>query len=372
MLCVEDHFQTSKPAFEWALKHMVDEDDDVHIVTVLPPVAYSVTPVAPLATAGAVSAVTHQWEAQKKHDEMEAADTLKQAVACVRATNMKLRHLHTHALPAMGGASGVGATLVEYANAKKVDVTVLGSRGHGAMKRSMLSMVGLGSVSDHCVHTLHSPVLVVRQGCHETLAVAQPETATPSNGSDLPSVSEGGVRRKICVAVDASEHSKAMMEWALGHLIKETDELHIITVAPPISYPILDDTSPAVSALETKQWQEAKDEALKKAEATARAAVEMAGNCGVPLEHVWFKSLIPEGGASGVGESICHYLEQNGNNMLVVGNRGLGAFQRCAPPHRSKCRSAPAPCDEHIGIAITMLAVHWQDITPTSASNQHS
>lgn len=44
MLCVEDHFQTSKPAFEWALKHMVDEDDDVHIVTVLPPVAYSVTP----------------------------------------------------------------------------------------------------------------------------------------------------------------------------------------------------------------------------------------------------------------------------------------------------------------------------------------
>lgn len=286
MFCVEDHFQTSKPAFEWALKHLVDEDDDVHIITVLPPVAYSVTPVAPLATAGAVSAVTHQWEAQKKHDEMEAAETLKQAVDCVKGTNLKLRHLHTHALPAMGGASGVGSTIVEYANAKKVDITVLGSRGHGAMKRSLLSMVGLGSVSDHCVHSLHSPILVVRQGCHQTLEVAQPAGAPSTNGSTLPAVEEGGRHRKICVAVDASDHSKAMIEWALDHLIKETDELHIITVAPPVSYPILDDTSPAVSALETKQWQDAKDEALKKAETTARAAVELSGKHGTDRKSV--------------------------------------------------------------------------------------
>jgi len=46
------------------------------------------------------------------------------------------------------------------------------------------------------------------------------------------------------------------------------------------------------------------------------------------LDNVWFKALYPEGGASGVGESICHYIQSNHNNMLVIGNRGEGGFKR--------------------------------------------
>lgn len=49
-------------------------------VAVLPPVAMNVYPVAPVATAAAVAAVTHQWEAQKQHDEQHATEVLRDAV----------------------------------------------------------------------------------------------------------------------------------------------------------------------------------------------------------------------------------------------------------------------------------------------------
>ena len=48
----------------------------------------------------------------------------------------------------------------------------------------------------------------------------------------------------------------------------------------------------------------------------------------IPLEHVWYKALQPEGGASGVGESLLHYVKSNHNNMLIVGNRDLGPWKR--------------------------------------------
>lgn len=40
----------------------------------------NVYPVAPVATAAAVAAVTHQWEAQKQHDEEHATEVLRDAV----------------------------------------------------------------------------------------------------------------------------------------------------------------------------------------------------------------------------------------------------------------------------------------------------
>lgn len=50
------------------------------VLAVLPPVAMNVYPVAPVATAAAVAAVTHQWEAQKQHDEQHATEVLRDAV----------------------------------------------------------------------------------------------------------------------------------------------------------------------------------------------------------------------------------------------------------------------------------------------------
>jgi len=327
LICVEEHFKVSRPAFEWSLSHVVDADDELHIVTVLPPVVYGATPVAPLATAGAVSAITNQWDAQKRLDELSAADTLKEAVQLVKDSGAKLKGVHTHAIPSTGGASGFGASLVQYAESRKVDMAILGSRGYGAVKRSLLSVVGLGSVSDYCVHNLHCPVLVVRQGCLETFSVAQP-VLSQEDGAAAPAEETAASKRKICLSLDSSEHSKKMLEWALTHLIKQTDEIHVVSVAPPVTYPVLDDTAPAVCAMETKYAEEAMKETYDAAEKEARKACSVIKEHGLSLDNVWFKALYPEGGASGVGESICHYIQSNHNNMLVIGNRGEGGFKR--------------------------------------------
>jgi nucleotide-binding universal stress UspA family protein len=52
-------------------------------------------------------------------------------------------------------SAGVGDSLVEFAKAKGVDMVAVGSRGMGSMKRSLMSLVGLGSVSDYVLHQLH-------------------------------------------------------------------------------------------------------------------------------------------------------------------------------------------------------------------------
>lgn len=44
LFCVEDHFYEHKHAFLWALTHLVNEGDELHVVTVLPLSAYSASP----------------------------------------------------------------------------------------------------------------------------------------------------------------------------------------------------------------------------------------------------------------------------------------------------------------------------------------
>ena len=218
----------------------------------------------PLA-AYAAGAIAQSYEMQKKRNELTAVDTLKEAVEVVDSLDLKLSAVETHALNATGGASGVASSIVEYANRIKADVAVLGSRGGGALQRSLRSVVGLGSVSDYAVHNMHCPLLVVRQGCLETFEVAQP--ASTSEGAAAPP------KRKICLACDSSDASKAMIQWTLDHLITPEDEVHIVSVATPVEYPVLDDTSPAVCAMETKYWQDAKNDKLDQADHTAREFV---------------------------------------------------------------------------------------------------
>jgi nucleotide-binding universal stress UspA family protein len=66
------------------------------------------------------------------------------------------------ALEPEGGASDVGLSIKHYAEANKIDVVVMGSRGMGAIRRAVMSFVGLGSVSEWCVANLTCPVIIVR------------------------------------------------------------------------------------------------------------------------------------------------------------------------------------------------------------------
>ncbi len=51
-----------------------------------------------------------------------------------------------------------GHHLVDKANDEKVDLIVMGTRGMGTIKRTIM-----GSVSDHVIHHAHCPVVVCRQ-----------------------------------------------------------------------------------------------------------------------------------------------------------------------------------------------------------------
>ena len=62
---------------------------------------------------------------------------------------------------------GIGDALVQLAARDKVELVMIGSRGLGAFKRNLLSVIGLGSISDHLVHHCACPVLVVRPQEHQ-------------------------------------------------------------------------------------------------------------------------------------------------------------------------------------------------------------
>ena len=140
-------------------------------------------------------------------------------------------------LPAAGGASGVGESLCEFARARGADLVAVGSRGLGGLQRSLMTLVGLGSVSDYCAHQLPVPVMVVRPKAAAAAAAggaAAAAAAEPAGGSG----GQGGGRRVVVLAVDDSAHSTHALRWVLSRLIAPGDELHCVCVALPVPYPV--------------------------------------------------------------------------------------------------------------------------------------
>ena len=74
--------------------------------------------------------------------------------------------------------------------AEGVDLLVVGSRGMGAVARSLLGLVGMGSVSDHLAHHSSSPLLVV-QGVagHGGDGLSDPDLTPGGPGGTVQSMS---------------------------------------------------------------------------------------------------------------------------------------------------------------------------------------
>jgi len=60
-------------------------------------------------------------------------------------------------------ASSIGKAILNFAHEKNIDVAVMGDRGMGSMKSSLMGSLGLGSVSEFCARNLKCPVLVVKE-----------------------------------------------------------------------------------------------------------------------------------------------------------------------------------------------------------------
>lgn len=83
---------------------------------------------------------------------------------------------------------------MEFANKVKPTMVFLGSRGLGAVKRSLMSLVGLGSVVDYCSHHLKCPIMVVKTNTEEMQVLRTAEEA--SENVVAP--------KKVCIAVDGT------------------------------------------------------------------------------------------------------------------------------------------------------------------------
>ncbi|KAI3423019.1 hypothetical protein D9Q98_010704 [Chlorella vulgaris] len=259
-----------------------------------------------MATAAAVAALSANWDQQRKAEEEACRHRLYDLVHSLPEDVKRSVDIHRHVLPAAGGASGVAESVVAFVKEQGAELVVVGSRGMGAARSTLMSLIGLGSVSSYLVHNLHCPVAVYRGRADDTAAKA---------------------KRRVLVSLDDSEASRQALEWAVGNVLGPTDELHLVCVALPIPFPIVAEDAAASEVLEADEYDAATHDSNHYARETVTAAVDRAV-AKVERERIFFKALPPEGGASDVGQSVVHYSKANGVDLVVLGARGMGSFKR--------------------------------------------
>lgn len=303
ILAIDDS-DCSISAAKWACETLARPGDELHLVGCQGIISAGMGPALPAATAGSVAAFTATYHDALKQEEQR----VKSLLTTVKNEILKRPDLHLHSLPAAGGASGVGESIVSWAKHEHADLVVLGSRGMGAVKSTFMSVVGLGSVSEYCLHHMDRGAVAI------------------VHGTDLSKHKEV---RKVLVAVDDSHHAQHAQKWCIENVLGPKDELHIVSVALPVPYVIAADDAAAAHVLEVAEEDEVSEDSREYAQTTVKNAVEFATEkCKVDKERVFFKALEPEGGASDIGLSIKHYQEANGIDVVVVGSRGMGAVKR--------------------------------------------
>jgi hypothetical protein len=72
----------------------------------------------------------------------------------------------------------------------QADLVVVGSRGMGSFKRSIMGFAGLGSVSDYALHHSKGAAVVVVKATEEQLPAAEPHLAAVA-GSEVAAGAAG-------------------------------------------------------------------------------------------------------------------------------------------------------------------------------------
>lgn len=131
-----DGSANSLNALKWTIETVLDPEDSIFLITVTP----------------------------FEDFQSDAERILRDCWDYTHNAGVKASHIHTRTLAAKGSTStgGVGEALVAYIESERMALVVLGSRGLGSIKASLMGSVGMGSVSDWCVHHLRCPIIVVR------------------------------------------------------------------------------------------------------------------------------------------------------------------------------------------------------------------
>ena len=175
-------------------------------------------------------------------------------------------------------------TLLNVAEREHADLVVVGSRGISRLKELIL-----GSVSHGVLHHAHCPVLIER-------------------GRAKPF-------RRILLASDGSSKARMAASAAFA-LAKRFDAcLTVLNVFEPYGWLFPGDPEPdAVQGIEEKSWSEQDRRFVQESVQSAARETDMSFDLHQERGHA--------------GDAIVRYAESNEFDLIVLGSRGLGIFDR--------------------------------------------
>mmetsp|Transcript_24964 Transcript_24964/g.69621 ORF Transcript_24964/g.69621 Transcript_24964/m.69621 type:complete len:366 (+) Transcript_24964:323-1420(+) len=317
MVCLDVHPEASQRTVRFAMRELVKAGDTIRIATVLPLGANSTTDDAMDSAYGWSG---QSWKKEREKNTAVAMEAMHNAIKLVKSYEVDVQVLDCLLEP-QGGASGIGASLTNYAEQHAVDIVVVGSRGYGTFRRGVMTLAGLGSVSNHCMNNLHCPIICVKQDI--------PSTEQNSEEDLKPGA-------RLCLAVDNTDHSHRMVQWAASTFVKPHTKVHVISVC----HTSLDhtfqnqgavallDPSPPIPPAEDAFQPEVHQVLAREAHRAISSTIATLKARGVIEGNIFSKVLEPEGGASDVGLSIVNYVNKYKFNVTVIGNRCESGFQK--------------------------------------------
>lgn len=152
-----DESPVSKEALEWCLNNFIHKNDNVRLLSVIDSEnrpAYGTPGGIPMEMGPSDSPDPEQLERRRKL-LLEYGKMAKKKTNGVKTS--------TVVSSSLGTSSDHGREICEFAAENNADVLVLGSRGWGSFRRSIMSVFGLGSVSNFVVNHATVPNIMIHK-----------------------------------------------------------------------------------------------------------------------------------------------------------------------------------------------------------------
>jgi nucleotide-binding universal stress UspA family protein len=256
---------------------------ELHVITVGPKYSYYEVPDYPAHFEEVLE--TQKRETREMLDEQ--VRTIEESGGAVKEAHLSMGERPDRAIVDLGEKLGVG-------------LIVVGSRGLGPLKRTLM-----GSVSSSVVRHAHGPVLVVRDGEREA--------------DYLPG--------RILLALDGSEEASAAAQTAVEIAERMDSELHVVHVGEvtPVYHP------------ERHGYLARYEELQEEAQRILDVQVDKVKSAGGTVARAHLRMGRPD-------EEIVVLGEEIGAGLIVTGSRGLGGIKRALMGSVSDSVVHHSPC----------------------------
>lgn len=154
-----DEGPVSKEALEWSMDKIISKEDTIKLVTVVDPAERPtfVTPGGVPIEVDPNNCAPDPKQQEKRNKILnEFRDTLEKRLKGINCSTDSL-------VSCLGSSGDQGRHICEFAAENKADMIVLGSRGMGSFRRSIMGMFGLGSVSSYVVNHATVPNIIIHK-----------------------------------------------------------------------------------------------------------------------------------------------------------------------------------------------------------------